>query len=142
MASRAGSEGSPSKRRKLDDASLSSFVVLKGEAQETNSKGLDRPISPPLSRRKRSRTPAPSTPRVVRHQEASPPRKPAPAAVEKEERIANATKYEASPVQLTRIRDLAPDQNVDAIGLGDILCDPMIRECWNFNYLFDIDFIV
>jgi tyrosyl-DNA phosphodiesterase-1 len=48
----------------------------------------------------------------------------------------------ASPVQLTRIRDLAPHQNVDTVQLKDILGDPLIRECWNFNFLFDIDFVM
>lgn len=47
-----------------------------------------------------------------------------------------------SPIQLTRVKDLAPGQNVDAVGLKDILGDPMIKECWNFNFLFDIDFVM
>jgi len=28
------------------------------------------------------------------------------------------------------------------VGLRDILGDPMIRECWQFNYLFDVDFLM
>jgi tyrosyl-DNA phosphodiesterase-1 len=48
----------------------------------------------------------------------------------------------ASPIQLTRIRDLAPHQNVDTVQLKDILGNPLIRECWNFNFLFDIDFVM
>jgi tyrosyl-DNA phosphodiesterase-1 len=48
----------------------------------------------------------------------------------------------ASPVQLTRIRDLAPHQNADTVQLKDILGNPLIRECWNFNFLFDIDFVM
>ncbi|KAF2662689.1 phospholipase D/nuclease, partial [Lophiostoma macrostomum CBS 122681] len=52
------------------------------------------------------------------------------------------TQYLASPFQLTRIRDLAPADNVDTITLQDILGDPMIKECWNFNFLFDIDFVM
>lgn len=47
-----------------------------------------------------------------------------------------------SPVQLTCIRDLPPSSNVDTVGLREILGDPMIRECWQFNYLFDIDFLM
>lgn len=49
-----------------------------------------------------------------------------------------------SPIQLTHIKDL-PDQrglNVDTVRLRDILGDPMIRECWQFNYLFDVDFLM
>ncbi|KAK0701842.1 tyrosyl-DNA phosphodiesterase I [Lasiosphaeria miniovina] len=47
-----------------------------------------------------------------------------------------------SPFHLTRIRDLPPELNVDTIGLNDILGDPLISECWEFNYLHDIDFLM
>ncbi|KAJ5787489.1 Tyrosyl-DNA phosphodiesterase [Penicillium paradoxum] len=47
-----------------------------------------------------------------------------------------------SPTQLTHIRDLPAANNVDTVRLRDILGDPMIRECWQFNYLFDIDFLM
>jgi len=51
-------------------------------------------------------------------------------------------KFVSSPIQLTRIDDLMPSQNVDTIGLKDILGDPLIKECWNFNFLFDLDFVM
>jgi tyrosyl-DNA phosphodiesterase-1 len=47
-----------------------------------------------------------------------------------------------SPVQLTRIRDLPASSNVDTVRLTDILSDPLIKELWNFNYLFDLDFVM
>jgi tyrosyl-DNA phosphodiesterase-1 len=47
-----------------------------------------------------------------------------------------------SPFQLTRIRDLPPSSNVDAVSLKDILEDPLIAECWEFNYLHDLDFLM
>lgn len=47
-----------------------------------------------------------------------------------------------SPIQLTNIRDLPSGYNVDTVKLHDILGDPMIRECWHFNYCFDIDFVM
>ena len=47
-----------------------------------------------------------------------------------------------SPFQLTKIRDLPDEDNVDTITIYDILKDPMIKECWQFNYLFDIHFIM
>lgn len=50
-------------------------------------------------------------------------------------------RYIHSPFQLTKIRDL-PEDNKDTITIHDILRDPMIRECWQFNFLFDIDFIM
>ena len=50
----------------------------------------------------------------------------------------------SSPVQLTYIQDFPQQKgyNVDAVKLRDILGDPMIRECWQFNYLFDVDFLM
>ncbi|KAL5366310.1 tyrosyl-DNA phosphodiesterase-domain-containing protein [Aspergillus floccosus] len=49
-----------------------------------------------------------------------------------------------SPFQLTHVRDLAESSgnNADTVRLRDILGDPMIRECWQFNYLFDVDFLM
>ncbi|KAJ5529558.1 Tyrosyl-DNA phosphodiesterase [Penicillium freii] len=55
---------------------------------------------------------------------------------------ARPTQFVNSPVQLTHIRDLSDGNNVDAVRLRDILGDPMIRECWQFNYLFDVDFLM
>lgn len=50
----------------------------------------------------------------------------------------------SSPVQLTYIQDFPQRKgyNVDTVKLRDILGDPMIRECWQFNYLFDVDFLM
>jgi len=47
-----------------------------------------------------------------------------------------------SPFQLTSIRDLPASSNVDAVSLKDILGDPLISECWEFNYLHDLDFLM
>lgn len=47
-----------------------------------------------------------------------------------------------SPVQLTRIQDLPASSNVDTIDLTDLLGDPLIKECWQFNFLFDVDFVM
>ncbi|KAL4931307.1 dolichyl-P-Glc:Glc(2)Man(9)GlcNAc(2)-PP-dolichol alpha-1,2- glucosyltransferase [Aspergillus undulatus] len=49
-----------------------------------------------------------------------------------------------SPIQLTRIRDFSDSlkNNGDTARLRDILGDPLIRECWQFNYLFDVDFLL
>ncbi|OQD81837.1 hypothetical protein PENANT_c025G07034 [Penicillium antarcticum] len=49
-----------------------------------------------------------------------------------------------SPIQLSHIRDLPTSKgyNVDTVRLRDILGDPMIRECWQFNYLHDVDFVM
>ena len=47
-----------------------------------------------------------------------------------------------SPFQLTRIADLPPSSNVDTVTLKDILGDPLISECWEFNYLHNLDFLM
>ncbi|KAK2059224.1 tyrosyl-DNA phosphodiesterase [Colletotrichum caudatum] len=47
-----------------------------------------------------------------------------------------------SPFQLTRIRDLPEAANHDTVALKDILCDPLIAECWEFNFLHDIHFLM
>jgi len=47
-----------------------------------------------------------------------------------------------SPFQLTTIRDLPASSNVGAVSLKDILGDPMIAQCWEFNYLHDLDFLM
>lgn len=49
-----------------------------------------------------------------------------------------------SPIQLTHIKDYptSTGYNVDTVRLHDILGDPMIRECWQFNYMFDVDFLM
>ena len=47
-----------------------------------------------------------------------------------------------SPFQLTRIKDLPDDMNKDSVTLGDLLGDPLITECWNFNFMHDVNFIM
>ncbi|OHE95703.1 tyrosyl-DNA phosphodiesterase [Colletotrichum orchidophilum] len=47
-----------------------------------------------------------------------------------------------SPFQLTTIRDLPEAANRDSVGLADILGDPLIAECWEFNFLHDIHFLM
>lgn len=47
-----------------------------------------------------------------------------------------------SPVQLICVKDLPSSYNIDSISLKDILGEPLIQECWIFNYLFDVDFVM
>lgn len=47
-----------------------------------------------------------------------------------------------SPWQLTWIRDLPEELNQDAVTLKDILGDPLISECWEFNYLHDLGYLM
>ncbi|OCK85976.1 tyrosyl-DNA phosphodiesterase 1 [Lepidopterella palustris CBS 459.81] len=91
---------------------------------------LQRAISPPLGKGKKA---APST--------------TATATITSSTITAGTEDYKSfryvpSPIQLMQIRDLSAAENVDTIGLTDILGDPLIKECWQFNYLFDLDFLM
>jgi tyrosyl-DNA phosphodiesterase-1 len=139
MASQQLGNAPPSKRRKLDDDSPNR------EAAKPNfHKRLDEPITPPSLRRK-SPEPLSFTPTWSFDQ--------VPTQTLVAGRVEPATPYHGSdadgkpkcwpsPVQLTRIEKLSTDQNVDAVGLSDLLGDPLIKECWNFNFLFDLDFVM
>ena len=52
------------------------------------------------------------------------------------------SKVVPSPIQLNFIEELPAISNVDTISLGSILGEPMIKECWLFNYLLDMDFVM
>lgn len=41
-----------------------------------------------------------------------------------------------------RIRDLPASLNKGCVSLGKIVCDPMISEIWEFNYMHDLDFLM
>ncbi|KAJ3492302.1 hypothetical protein NLG97_g5427 [Lecanicillium saksenae] len=69
-------------------------------------KSLSRSISPPISKRQKSKE-------IIR-----------------------------SPFRLTWIRDLDEASNKDAVTLADLLGDPLISECWNFNFLHNIEFLM
>lgn len=90
----------PLKRRRRDQED-----ETKGKE---SPRGLERPISPPLTKRERGLAPE----------------------------IIN------SPFHLTSIQDLPPSSNADTISLKDILGDTLISECWEFNYLHNIDFLM
>ncbi|KAI1470364.1 phospholipase D/nuclease [Daldinia caldariorum] len=47
-----------------------------------------------------------------------------------------------SPIRLTTIKDLPEESNTGAISLHDILGDPLIAECWEFNFMHDVDFLM
>lgn len=66
----------------------------------------------------------------------------APSSFQNDETSAYPMDLVPSPVQLTAVKDLHPSLNIDTISLKDILGDPLIKECWLFNYLFDVDFVM
>lgn len=134
----------PTKRRKLD-VNLSEDVLAASE--HSSHLSLERPISPPLSRRRGNAAgtpewgfdniPSKESTRTLPHVDAQQDQ-----PQERDSLGTQGRKYVPSPFQLTNIRDLALSQNVDAVTLKDILGDPLIKECWNFNFLFDVDFVM
>lgn len=82
---------------------------------------LTHPVSPPLKKRQVAASPQ------KRQENGTPSR---------------SARVFRSPFQLTKIRDLPPEMNKDTVTLKDILGDPLIAECWEFNYLHDLDFLM
>ncbi|KAF7885292.1 uncharacterized protein EAF01_011357 [Botrytis porri] len=133
---------------KLDD--------IANDNDNTNTKivprGIHRSISPPPLRRRRMESPKPA---MLEKKEANPNqnqrevnRKPdqlfKQGLINGKNLMLEHSKQEVvkSPFQLTTIRDLPASSNVDAVSLKDILGDPLISECWEFNYLHNLDFLM
>lgn len=144
--------GTSHKRRRLDrpsvtiqEAQASTHSELDGPSAKRTATGeepeeallthparlisLDRSISPPESNGNRGFVERATSAETT-------------SAVRTEGSKSQASIKISSPIQLTRIRDLDASKNVDTVGLDDILGDPLIRECWQFNYLFDVDFLM
>jgi tyrosyl-DNA phosphodiesterase-1 len=155
------------KRRKLDDndkdndnVAAATTLQTPGLESQNVAKAIERPISPPLSRtrRRRSGTPPPSIARIeannagryvvdqttAHEAHGVPPVAEGPMSISKrhQDESRDEARFLPSPIQLTRIKDLGVEKNVDALGLEEILGDPLIRECWCFNFLFDVEFIM
>lgn len=120
------------KRRRLsaekDDTGLAKTLG------QLTPRSLSHPVSPP---RKRSRPQA-------THAEGNGEQPQATSAISEgaDALSPRANETFTSPFQLTWIRDLPEAANTDAVTLRDILGDPLISECWEFNYLHDIDFLI
>lgn len=110
---------------------------LTGTPGSTTPRSLSHPVSPP--RRRRSRTPAAQSQGSKGHAQiaaASSAQIDVPPSTHETNQIFK------SPFQLTWIRDLPDAANADAVTLRDLLGDPLIAECWEFNYLHDVDFLI
>ncbi|EFE42278.1 hypothetical protein TRV_02978 [Trichophyton verrucosum HKI 0517] len=119
-----GRDGGPPPSKKLKTSSNGYQANSSGSVRHDHERllSLNRSITPPLSRNQQPRKPeSPSGPGWPSRQKIIP-----------------------SPIQLTHIRDISDSTgyNEGCIKLRDILGDPMIKECWQFNYLFDVDYIM
>ena len=54
----------------------------------------------------------------------------------------NEAQIISSPIQLSKVEGLPHRVNVDAVSLKDIVGHPLVKECWAFNYLIDVDFLM
>ena len=85
-------------------------------------------ISPPPTKKRRTAVP-------VEEEHESP----------SQERGANEQRKKAdirSPMRLNHMPEFPASSIRDTVRLADILGNPLIRECWLFNYLFDVDFVL
>ena len=123
------SEGPPQKKPRLGKAETGG--VDGNEVREKRSaflSSLTRSVTPPL--RSSSKLPTESVPAFE------------PVSSKVSVPVPDTRRCIQSPIQLTHIRDLPSNHNVDTVRITDLLRDPMIRECWQFNYLFDVDWLM
>lgn len=103
------------------------------------SESLKRSISPPTIRRHQNSGTLIDT-NLQRFAAVS---HSSPFSSSSKEPVSSSTiKVIPSPVQLSTVSELPASSNIDTVSLKDILGDPLIKECWLFNYLFDVDFIM
>ncbi|KAF1813329.1 putative tyrosyl-DNA phosphodiesterase [Eremomyces bilateralis CBS 781.70] len=122
-------EGGSSKRRRLNEAEGALPDSSQSSVNQTRLSlaSLHRVISPPRQSRGQGK-----------RQESREPG----SQTDKRQIPLDQDHLQASPIHLTKIRDLPDQKNINAVSLKDIICDPLIKECWTFNYLTDIKFVV
>lgn len=125
----------PSKRRRLstDDDNVADSL----EDADTFPRSLSHPVSPPA--RKRARPQAREA--EVHVEDVVKPGETVKFSSSHLDKKGNQRIF-TSPFQLTWIQDLPEAANTDAVTLRDLLGDPLIAECWEFNYLHDINFLM
>lgn len=103
-------------------------------------KSMSTPVSPPRKRRReddKTRETKISKTTENNHQSLEPVL--VPSSCLPPSRPISALR---SPFQLTAIHDLPPSANVDALTINDVFGDPRVTECWEFNYLHNLDFLM
>lgn len=134
-----------SKKRQLDeDTNDHNYAKI-------HRRGMDKSISPPPLRRRMIESPKQEVLRkkvkisdqdkISLEQTKDSPKQKSPDTKHTVEESPKQ-KVVKSPFQLTSIRDLPASSNVDTVSLKDILGDPLISECWEFNYLHNLDFLM
>ncbi|KAJ4416939.1 hypothetical protein N0V85_002055 [Neurospora sp. IMI 360204] len=117
-----------SSKRTVQDADLGEAgAAQNGGSSRATPRSLSRAVSPPLKKRRAS----PEKEEESLPAEQQPEQQPCPF-----QRVVK------SPFHLTTIRSLGQGSNKDTVSLKDLLGDPLIKECWEFNYLHDIDYLM
>ncbi|CRG86822.1 tyrosyl-DNA phosphodiesterase 1 [Talaromyces islandicus] len=128
----------PAKRQRVTEVSREDVVGV-SSAEHTSLTSLHRAVTPPSRFRPRQLSPSTTCTSDIETALVSEiSENKEPGVPKKERRILR------SPFQLSHVRGFPPSSgnNVDTIRLRDILGDPLIRECWQFNYCFDVDFVM
>ncbi|KAK4160774.1 putative tyrosyl-DNA phosphodiesterase, partial [Cladorrhinum sp. PSN259] len=140
--------------RQQQQHSVSAFRGIMSSRKRTELDGgngstprsLTRPISPPRKKRRVSTAPEDSSSAANKKPDLPSTKEHGSAALSqtlsKTTQPSSSPRVIKSPFQLTKIRDLPPGLNRDTVTLKDLLGDPLISECWEFNYLHDIDFLL
>ncbi|KAK3502792.1 tyrosyl-DNA phosphodiesterase I [Neurospora crassa] len=118
----------PSKRTVQDAELGKAGDVRNGGSSRATPRSLSRAVSPPLKKRR----PSPDE-----GEEES-----CPTEEQAKKQPCSYRRVVASPFHLTTIRSLGQNSNKDTVSLKGLLGDPLIKECWEFNYLHDIDFLM
>lgn len=102
----------------------------------TNLASLTEPVSPPATKTARKET-------IDLTDDADPSTEGWRSRLDVETQLVKESTINIpSPIRLTRVEGLAELNNIDTVSLRDIVGDPLIKECWVFNYLFDVDFLL
>ncbi|KAF2098873.1 phospholipase D/nuclease [Rhizodiscina lignyota] len=123
-------ETRPSKRRRVEPTNCDSSTESEVQNDSDTESEVDLEVNEATSHSRRS------SPLRSLNRDISPP------GEYQGESVHLPTEYIPSPISLTRIRDLPEECNIDTVTIDDILGDPLIKEAWIFNFLFDIPFII
>ena len=108
--------------------------------QQNDPYSSRKSISPPAIRRK-IQSIKPSLSKEQHYSDTMPSSSPLSLSLKKP-LSPSVIKTIPSPVQLSTVSELPVSSNIDTVSLKDILGDPLIKECWLFNYLYDVDFVM
>ena len=148
MISSSMDEERIAKRRRLhlvdndDDQSVSlstlhtkeSATTLALSASTSTSSSLTHPISPPAIKRSKKVS-------IDLTKDDNPQTSGSVAPDVSKQHTSSGTEL-PSPIHLTKVEGLSSALNLDTFSLQDLVGDPLIRECWVFNYLFDVEFLM